>query len=67
MEIQTILEKFREVMPNITEQEAYDMVQPVTEIVSGIYSDLQAQYPTIESITDARHEIVGIIKDNWGR
>jgi hypothetical protein len=67
MEIQTILEKFREVMPNMTEQEACDMVQPVTEIVSGIYSDLQAQYPTIKTITDNRHQVVEIIKDSWGR
>jgi hypothetical protein len=67
MQIQKILERIREVAPNITEQEAYDMVQPVTEIISEIYSDLQQQYPTIKSITDTRHSVVEVIKDNWGR
>lgn len=67
MDIRTILERFREIMPNITEQEACDMIQPVTEIISEIYSDLQEQYPTIKSITDNRHSVVENIKDNWGR
>lgn len=67
MEIKTILERFREIIPNMTEQEACDMVQPVTEIISEIYSDLQEQYPTIKLITDNRISVVENIKDNWGR
>jgi chorismate mutase len=67
MEITKILERFREVMPNMTEQEAFDMSQPVVEIVSEIYADLQAQFPTIKTITDNRHSVVEIIKDSWGR
>ena len=68
MDIKNILEHFRMVMPNMTEQEACDMVQPVTDIVNDIYSELGEKHPSLsKTINDNRQASVELIKDNWGR
>ena len=67
MDIKSILEHFRYVMPNMTEQEAYDMVQPVTDIITDIYSANAEKYPKLAgTIKDTRDSVVQTLKDEWG-
>jgi prephenate dehydratase len=68
MDIKLILEHFRCIMPNITEQEAYDMVQPVTDIITDIYSENQTRFPILANkIKKNRDSIVFTLKEEWGR
>jgi hypothetical protein len=68
MDIKNILEHFRMIKPDMTEQEAYDMLQPVTDIISDIYLEISEEFPNLsKDISDTRMGVVGTLQTHWGR
>lgn len=68
MDIKKILEHFQMIMPEMTEQEAYDMLQPVTDIISDIYSEMGEEFPSLsKNISDNRMAVVDTVKAYWGK